>query len=167
MQLPLWNQSVYDATQCLDHSPYATLEEFTQQSANSSCVIMKAMDNDSPMDCGIGPWSLSTEQLQVFQYALHENRLRFHGDPSAYQGYSNIVDSPAAERQPSVNFKVHQNGQTLSLETVDGLEDPSQLRPAVESEADSSTPEYLGDDDDLQYAESYMIAGYETLSETL
>lgn len=138
-----------------------------QQSANPSRVTMRAIAEDCPINCGIDPWSLSAEQLRVFQYALHEKRLGFPGDPSAYRGDSNIVDSPAVERQPSVDFKVHRNGQILSFETADGLEDPSQLRPAVDSEADNSPPEYLGDDDDLQYAESYMIAGYETLSGTL
>lgn len=167
MQLPLWNQSKYDATQCLDHPLYASLERCTEQPATLDLMTMKMIAKDSPMDCDINSWPLSPEKLQVFQYALHEQRSRFPRDTSTYQKHSCSVESSAVKGQPSLYLKMQQNGQISSLKTADVAEDRLQLRPAVEAEADSSTQKYPGDDDDLQYAESYMIAGYGTPSETL
>ncbi|PLN84248.1 hypothetical protein BDW42DRAFT_163361 [Aspergillus taichungensis] len=167
MQVPLWNQSQHDAIQCLDQSSYVSLDKCTNQPATSKCVTMKPIGKESPMDCGIDPWSLSPEKLQVFRYALHEQRLHLPRDPSAYQRHSSTVDSPVMEGQLSVYFDMHENRQILSLEMVDVVKDPSKVRPALRTEADSPIEMYLSEDDDLQYAESYMIAGYETLSETL
>ncbi|KAF7597404.1 hypothetical protein BBP40_003651 [Aspergillus hancockii] len=164
-KLPSGPSSItYSITQHYHHSSHVTRAALPAESSKQDVSPSTASNsmNEILRLQNINPSSLSPTQLRLFENAMPEQRSRLIQIWQIYPESSG-VSNKLREYQSTTNM--HAGALGVDMTSHSGSNQPAQMTYSDDFEMCDQVREGSIDDDGLQYAEPYMVSGYEILAQ--